>query len=117
MSAGLFSDMRKTAIGAGVLLLLALFFAEPGGVGGRAVDHAVPARDPVGASARARSAGGGWFSVADESPEPSFTPPALNGGAVPGSEAAAAIAAARPVGPDFPAELTRPRYSSSAAGP
>lgn len=51
---GLFSDMRRTAIGAGLLAMAALAFAEPGGLGGSAVSadpdsKPLPAATPVAA--------------------------------------------------------------------
>ena len=112
---GLFSDMRRTAASAGVLLLLALLFAEPGGVGGSTVTrdqgqgeasaHITPPPSP------------GWFGGADAEPTPEPAAPSAPGPAPRAEPAAGVIVPPGPVGPDFPPGLTAPRYSSSAAGP
>jgi len=104
---GLFSDMRRTAIGAGILLLLALFFAEPGGVGGSAVHKDA---DSAGAARPGQTANSAWFSAANEEPSPDAAPPppaagpGRQDGAVPG-----VIVPPGPTGPDFPAGLRAPR--------
>jgi len=101
---GLFSDMRRTAMGAGILLLLALLFAEPGGVGGSAVgqDTAV-----AGAAKAERSADSAWFNAAEEEPAPESPPPPAPGGQ--DEPAAGVIIPPGPTGPDFPPGLRAPR--------
>jgi len=59
--AGLLSDARKTAMGAGALVLLALWFTDQGGVGG----EAVVAADAAGYAPRHQS---------DEAPVPKASP-------------------------------------------
>jgi hypothetical protein len=109
--AGLFSDMRKTAIGAVALLVIAVLFAEPGGLGGHVVEHEeqphvdqAAALQPPPAPARAPSRA--WFS--DGEPEPQITPAPVNNSPPP-SAAGPAEPAPMPVGPDFPPGLAPPR--------
>lgn len=66
--AGLLSDARKTAMGAGVLVLLALWFTDQGGVGG----EAVVAADAAGYAPRHQSADA---PVPKASPSPAAVPP------------------------------------------
>jgi len=104
---GLFSDMRRTAIGAGALLLLALFFAEPGGVGGSAVGHD---EDVARGAKPDRPANSAWFNAANEEPSPDPAPPPAPSG--PGRQdgpAPGVIVPPEPTGPDFPPGLRAPR--------
>lgn len=103
---GLFSDMRRTAIGAGILLLLALLFAEPGGVGGSAIRKDA---DVAGAEKPARPASSAWFNAADEEPSPDPAPPPPAGGAERhDGPAPGVIVPPGPTGPDFPPGLRAP---------
>ena len=99
--------MRRTAIGAGILLLLALFFAEPGGMGGSAVGHD---GDAAGHTRAERPTNGAWFNAADEEPLPDPAPPPPPSGA--GRQegpAPGVIVPPGPSGPDFPPGLRAPR--------
>lgn len=106
------SDVRKTALGAVGLLVLAVLVADPGGLGGE-----VAAEREAGAGPRPEASPGpvrtvaraNWFSAGDSEPEtqtvapPRLGPPPPQVAAHPG-----AIHPPEPVGPDFPPELRRP---------
>jgi hypothetical protein len=111
---GLFTDMRKMAIAAAVLLVLALLFAEPGGVGGKAVDHEGQSGS-VAASSQATAAGRGkgWFSAASEDENaPVIAPAPVSERPFPGEPDSSDTAsfgpresAPQPAGPDAPQRL------------
>jgi hypothetical protein len=99
--AGVFADVKKTAVGAGALLVLAVLFADPSGMGGEAV-KADEAKEPAPMAKPQPKADPAWFS---REPVAEVTAPA----AQPSPEAAAQIPQTHwqvspppPRGDDFP---------------
>jgi hypothetical protein len=111
--AGLLSDTRRTALGAVGLLLVALMFAEPGGLGGHAVkaeaEAETPADGPPPAALRATAneKSARWLNSAGEEDEPKFAPTTPRA-IVPVPEGPVE-AAPGPIGPDFPPGLQPPQ--------
>lgn len=108
---GLLSDVRKTAMGAAGLLVVAVLVADPSGLGGSVASEegdALAAPEAGAAQTPAPSAGS-WF--AEDSAEPAApitVRPAARPPVQPAMEAAAGtIYPPGPVGPDFPPQLTR----------
>jgi len=106
------ADVRKTALGAGGLLVLAVLFVDPSGMGGKAVHEGAapdPGADPAARPGPRPASNSGWFMARE--PEPEAVAPALAPGpAGPPPQAIAPpdqIRPPRPVGPDFPPELGR----------
>ena len=109
--AGLFSDARKTALGACALLVLAVLFADPSGVGGSAVSAqgsgaARPVPAPTPASAPAPSPAK-WFAAGEAEPDPVFAAPGHAGPPLPPPLQPGEVRPPPPVGPDFPPGQTR----------
>jgi len=102
------ADVRKTALGAGGLLVLAVLFVDPSGMGGKAV-HEQAAADPAARPGPRPAGNSAWFSAGEPEPEavaPVFAP-TLAG---PPPQAIAQpdqIRPPGPVGPDFPPGLAR----------
>ncbi|MBC2665083.1 hypothetical protein H7F51_06105 [Novosphingobium flavum] len=119
--AWLLADMRNTALAAGGMLVLAVLFADPSGMGGKAVDKEAGARAAEPAGGRAGT-GASWYT-APQSAEPEAAPVSRAGPPAPqGAAAADAVHRPEPRGADFPAGLGpprpgAPRYSSSVAEP
>ena len=113
---GLFTDVRKMAIASGFMLLLALLFADRGGMADKAVEAgeraggnaSVAASQP--SAAQASRANAAWLAAAaSDEGEPEFDTRQAND-ARPG-EAPSNPEEVRPsmlTGPDFPPGLTRP---------
>lgn len=107
---GLFSDMRKMALAASGLLVLALLFADPGGIGGKAVQAGEHVKEPEGVTAtqtakpRVEPARKEWFAAnagEDEPPQMVIRPPEDASPPQP-VFAPGEARQPRPTGPDFP---------------
>ena len=100
----LWTDWRKTALGAVALALLAVMFTHEGGVAETAVtnaeDLAGRKQEQIQAGAEAHKA---WFAADEADYEVhAVPPPPQEGGALPPSPLAEAPHRPPPTGPDFP---------------
>lgn len=110
----LLADVRHAALAAGIFAFLALLFAAPEGIGGKAVEVSPPADPAPRVLARPAAAQGPF--VAEEVEDPVFE---VNPRGRPGPDATAEEAqmsgapgqarVSSPTGPDFPAGLAPPR--------